>query len=152
MWKERIFDKDKMSKRRKCKLIFRLFGPFISWCFNCLNDTKICLELTIWLTYTYIHTYIYIYIYIYIYHEIMFYYFLQQNTIKSWKEQLRGKIFSIFTEFDMLIIYKKFIHHQFIYYQFFPAKYQKNMLLSNLLLCFLRIFITQKKYIHHQIR
>ena len=28
--KERIFDKDKMSKRKKSKLVFYLFGPLIS--------------------------------------------------------------------------------------------------------------------------
>ena len=68
MWKERIVDKDKMSKRRKSKLVFCLFGPLISWCFNGLNDKKICLELSTSLTYTYVYIYIYIYIYIlYIY-------------------------------------------------------------------------------------
>ena len=51
MWKERIVDKDKMSKRRKSTLVFCLFGSLISWCFNGLNDKKICLELTTWLTY-----------------------------------------------------------------------------------------------------
>ena len=57
MWKERIVDKDKMSKRRKSKLVFCLFGPLISWCFNGLNEKKICLELTTWLTYIYIYIY-----------------------------------------------------------------------------------------------
>ena len=51
MWKERIFDKDKMSKRRKSKLVFYLFGALISWFVNGLNDKKIYLELTTWLTY-----------------------------------------------------------------------------------------------------
>ena len=30
-----------MSKRRKSKLVFCLFGALISWCFNGLNDKKI---------------------------------------------------------------------------------------------------------------
>ena len=48
---KRIFDKEKMSKLGKVKLVFCLFGPLISSYFNGLNDKKII-------------TYIYIYIYI----------------------------------------------------------------------------------------
>ena len=44
----------------------------ISWCFNGLNDKKICLKLTTWLTYIYIyHMNIYMNIYIYIYMNIL---------------------------------------------------------------------------------
>ena len=49
---KRIFDKDKISKLGKVKLVFCLFGPLISSYFNGLNEKKII-------------TYIYIYIYIY---------------------------------------------------------------------------------------
>ena len=58
MWKERIVDKDKMSKRRKSKLVFCLFGPLISWCFNGLNDKNM------FGAHYLINLYIYIYIFI----------------------------------------------------------------------------------------
>ena len=54
MRKKRIFDNDKMSKRRKSKLFFCLFGPSISWWFKVLNDKKRYLELTNWSIYIYI--------------------------------------------------------------------------------------------------
>ena len=40
MWKEVIFDKDKMSKRRKSNKFFSLFGPLITLRFNGLKDKK----------------------------------------------------------------------------------------------------------------
>ena len=54
-----------MSKRRKSKLDFCLFGPSMNWC---LNDKNICLELTTWLTVSWLlklTTWANIYIYIY---------------------------------------------------------------------------------------
>ena len=56
---KRIFDKNKMSKLGKVKLVFCLFGPLISSYFNGLNEKKI-------INFIYIHIYIYIYIYIYV--------------------------------------------------------------------------------------
>ena len=53
---KRIFDKNKMSKLGKVKLVFCLFGPLISSYFNGLNEKKI-------ITFIYIQIYIYIYIY-----------------------------------------------------------------------------------------
>ena len=63
MWKERIVDKDKMSKRRKSKLVFCLFGSLISWYFKGLNDKKNMFGAQYLIN---LNLYIYIYIYIYI--------------------------------------------------------------------------------------
>ena len=87
MWKERIFDKEKISEKsvEKAKLVFCLFGPLISWCFNGLNDKKnmfgahYLINLYIFKykieIYSYIDIYIYIYIYIYMKILLHFCYF-----------------------------------------------------------------------------
>ena len=54
----------------------------------------------------------------YIYDQIIFYYFLQQNTINFIRAITKKFLFYIFTEFYMFIIVKKFIRHQLSYYHF----------------------------------
>ena len=87
----------------------------------------------------------------YVYYQIKFYHFLQQNAIKSCKEQLFGNFFCIFTEFHIFIIHKKFIHHQLSYYNFLQQTTIKISRLEIYFYVVLQVFIMQKKYRHHQI-
>ena len=76
--KEKILDKEKMSKHKKTKLVFCLFDPLIGKWFVGLNDKKNPKPLLY--IFKYIYTYIYIYIYTYIYINIYTYKYIEIYT------------------------------------------------------------------------
>ena len=86
----------------------------------------------------------------YIHHQITFHYFLQEKTIKTWKEQSLRNFFCIFTEYYMFIIHKKFILPQLSYNHFLQQTALETSYLGIYFHVVSQIFIMQEIYTHYQ--